>query len=114
MAKDVQVIRGKFRSVFTDEQKKEIVDKSYESRLSLNAYSKSVGISPASLCNWRKDFESDCSKEVDPRQAELPMVMNDRSDEISQLNAKIEALTKENFQMRAFIGQKLFQLEFKM
>jgi transposase-like protein len=56
MSREVQVISGKMRQTFSEDEKRRIVGDSYASPLGLNQFARKMGISPASLSQWRKLF----------------------------------------------------------
>lgn len=96
MTKEVQVISGNMKQLCNDDTKKKLVIESYSSELSLNQFAKQKGISPASLCNWRKKF---------------PYVDRSSQDDDQDLRAENEALKKEIFKLKAYLGHKIYQFE---
>ncbi len=94
--KEVQVVSGKVKMLSSEETKKRLVLESYESGLGLNKFAKQRGISPASLCQWRKKY---------------PLEGMDQTDDMQTLREENEALKKENIQLKAYLGHKLYQLE---
>ena len=80
----------------SEETKKKLVLESYESGLSLNQFAKQRGISPASLCQWRKKYPLDGMEQV---------------DDMDTLRAENETLKKELFKMKAYLGHKIYELD---
>lgn len=98
MSKEVQVISGRMKQLCGEDQKRKLVEESYESGLSLNQFAKERGISPASLCQWRKKFP----------EGTLNMKSQDDSD---SLRAENESLKKEILKLKAYLGHKIYQFE---
>lgn len=98
MSKEVQVVTGRMKMISNDQTKRNIVRESYESGLSLNQFAKDRGISPASLCQWRKKFPIDLNR-------------SDDLDDVETLRTENEALKKELFKIKAYLGHKIFEFE---
>lgn|SRR5678815_1286779 len=98
MSKEVQVIAGRMKQLCGDDQKRKLVQESYESGLSLNQFAKQRGLSPASLCQWRKKF---------PMQ-EFSQAGGDDSESLRTEN---DALKKEILKLKAYLGHKIYQFE---
>ena len=96
MSKEVEIVSGKIKMLSSEETKKQIVLESYESELSLNKFAKQKGISPASLCQWRKKYPN-------------PAGEGQTSDD--DLRSQNESLKKEVFRLKAYLGHKLFELD---
>lgn len=95
MSKEVQVISGRMKQICGEEQKRILVEASYASGLSLNQFAKERGISPASLCQWRKKYPEGMRKEPKP-EAECP---------------NCDAMKKEMVKLKAYLGHKIFEFE---
>ena len=100
MSKEVQVISGRMKQICNDTTKKQLVQESYSSGLSLNQFAKQRGISAASLCQWRKKF---------PEQEEYRS--NDSGQTQEDLIRENESLRRENARLKAFLGAKIYELE---
>ncbi len=101
MSKEVQVISGRMKQLCGDEQKKKLVLESYESGLSLNQFAKERGISPASLCQWRKKYPTPFAGFNKPQD----------EDEIQILRSENDTLKKELVKIKAYLGHKLYELD---
>ena len=113
MSKEVTVIQSGKRESFTPEVKKRIVADSYESGKSLNRFSKCMGISPATLSNWRREFKGQGIKETDctaiiPKDFQSPL--QKENEALKQRNAMLSDYVSK---IEAFIGRKTFELELK-
>lgn len=102
MSKEVAVISGKMRQQFDEAAKKKIVADSLTSNLSLNQYAKKVGVSPATLCQWRK-----ASRAQDVRVESMGQSNQSYEDLIKENHL----LKTENLRLKAFLGHKLFEIE---
>jgi transposase-like protein len=98
MSKEVQVISGKMKMISGEETKKKLVLESYDSGLSLNQFAKQRGISPASLCQWRKKYPMGDFGTQD-------------AEDIGSLKAENEALKRELFKIKAYLGHKIYEFE---
>jgi transposase-like protein len=118
MSKEVQLVSGRVGQTFSEDQKRKIVDESYASELSLNKFAKRMGISPATLCNWRKALSSDCSREEDRKLSRhlssefhaLASHDNDKA-EIQKLQNENTALKAEFCKFKAYAMNKIYELE---
>jgi transposase-like protein len=97
MSKEVEVVAGKVKMILSEDAKKKLVLESFESGLGLNQFARQRGISPASLCQWRKKYPIES--------------MDDSQVDIESLKAENESLKSELFKMKAYLGHKLFELD---
>lgn len=105
MNKSIEVIKGKVKFLSDKETKKSVVRELQESGLSLNQFAKERGMSPATLCNWRKKYQlADINSSINDSEHSEQMIIN-------ALKAENESLRNEIFKMKAFIGHKLYQIE---
>lgn len=129
----IQVINATVRQTSTVEERRQAVAESYKSGLGLNAFAKRIGISPASLSNWRKKYKHTLDlpsklPAVYHRQtsgmpaatSEAPPMAVQEIMEPFNMPARVTALEQENqalraqvFKLQAFVGRKVFELEFK-
>lgn len=119
MSKEVQVIRGKMRQSFSDEEKRRIVAESQHSELSLTKFAKSVGIAAPTLSVWRKQLKRSCAEDHPQPTHEMSgsTSLSTLPIESSLLN-RMQDLESENRQLKndlstfkmAF-GKKLVELE---
>lgn len=95
MSKEVQVLSGKMKMISNEETKRQIVRESYESGMSLNKFAKERGVSPATLCMWRKKFpQAQCAVH-----------------DLISLQQENENLKREIVKIKAYLGHKLFEFE---
>lgn len=100
MSKEVEVISGRMRQTYSDSAKRRLVEESYASSLSLNQFARKAGISPATLCQWRKVFKNgDCTFEP-------PTI-----EGYEELRLENQKLKQEVFKLKAYLGHKLFEFE---
>jgi len=97
MSKEVQVVPGRIKMLSNEETKKKLVIESYQSGLSLNQFAKQRGISPASLCLWRKKYPSS--------------EFTSTGGELDALRSENEALKRELVRVKAYLGHKIFEFE---
>lgn len=98
MSKEVQVIAGRMKQICGDDQKRKLVQESYESGVSLNQFAKQRGLSPASLCQWRKKYP----QEFGPSSG---------GDDLESLRTENEELKKQVLKLKAYLGHKIFEFE---
>jgi transposase-like protein len=107
MSKDVQVISGKVRSMTQENERRRIVEESYASSLSLNRFAKKMGISPSTLCQWRKAFKDggDCTKEEPTFVPMVPVskciTTEGRMPNIDEILSEYQRLKLENEALKA-------------
>jgi transposase-like protein len=113
MTKDVEIVRGKMRQSFTDDEKRRIVADSLSSDLSLNQFAKRVGIAPPTLCVWRKRFKGYCTREDKPHQSQEMRVQVPKDPQIDlfTLTKRCQDLESELSHLKKVFGNKLIQLE---
>jgi transposase-like protein len=96
-AKEVQVLSGKMKLVSNDETKRRIVKEHLESGLSLNRFAKERGLSPATLCSWKKKYAAE--------------TVMPSSNDIDSLREENERLKRELIKIKAYLGHKIFEFE---
>jgi transposase-like protein len=114
MSKEVQVLSGKIkmRQVFSEAEKIQAVADSYQSSLSMSKFARSIGVAPPTLCVWRKRIkEGQQPQERQEWVSPSPTHFEDVLKENQTLKQELQALKSENFQLKAFVGHKVFEFE---
>lgn len=105
-SKELEVIKGRMRQSFSQDERKEIVERSLCTSLSQNQFAKSVGISAPTLVNWKKKYQNKDEEVLNQYLSTHPS-----PSEFIFLQAENEQLKKELYQLHAFIGKKLYEGE---
>lgn len=100
MSKEIAVITGRSRQIFSEEEKRRMVSEFSQSNLSLNQFAKKMGISPAALCLWRKQ----CQKQVGSHPIPMDLLQENECLKLENQNLKTEL-----YKLKAYLGHKLFE-----